>query len=192
MENLRTRVFLLVLALTASVLISCDGKPEKLAPEKEVGELSQPEAKKPPELVQQLQDVRYSQTKDGKLQWELAAKSVQQVMEGPTRMQDVKMTYYAADGKFTVLTADSGVYNSATNDAVLRGNIAVTTSDGSTVKTDALAWVQKAGVLRGKDNVTITRGRSVIRGNGFELSPEHETFKIYHVQGTIRGGDINP
>lgn len=172
--------------------VSCDRKPEKLVPEKETEELSRQAPEEPIGLAQQLQDVRYSQTKDGRLQWELTAKSVQQVMEGPTSMQNVTMTYHAADGKATVLTADSGAYDNASNNATLRGNILVKTSDGSSVRTDTLEWNQKAGVLKGAGDVTIAKGRTVVQGKGFELSPEIETFKIYHVQGTIHRGDINP
>ncbi|MBI5116255.1 LPS export ABC transporter periplasmic protein LptC [Candidatus Poribacteria bacterium] len=191
MNNLRATLFFLPLVLTLFVSVSCDRKPEKLVPEKETEELPR-QAEEPAGLAQQLQDVRYSQTKDGRLQWELTAKSVQQVIEGPTSMQNVTMTYYAADGKATVLTADSGAYDSASNNAALRGNILVKTSDGGSVRTDVLEWNQKAGVLRGLGEVTITKGHTVIQGKGFELSPELETFKMYHVKGTIHRGDVNP
>jgi LPS export ABC transporter protein LptC len=170
---------------------SCSKKPEKLVIEEESVGPKEKQAAQPAGLAQHLQDVRYSQSKGGRLQWELAAKSVEQAGDGPTRLEEVKATYYSDDGRVTVVTADSGMYNAATGNANLQGNVTVATSDGNRVTTDALVWNQAKELLKGEGVVTMSRGNSVIKGRGFELSPEAETFKIYKVEGTIHQGDMN-
>jgi LPS export ABC transporter protein LptC len=103
----------------------------------------------------------------------------------------VKLTYYAEDGRVVTLTADSGSYEDATRNVTLQGNVVVNTSDGNHVDTDAIAWNQKSGILKGKGEVRITRGDSIIRGKGFELSPENETVNIYNVTGIIHKKEMN-
>ena len=186
-----SRILFAVFSGLLLLSVSCSNKPEKLVIEEESVGPKEAHSAQPAELAQQLQDVRYSQSKGGRLQWELAAKSVEQMGDGPTSLKEVKITYYSDDGRVTAATADFGMYNAATGNAKLGGNVSVTTSDGNRVTTDALVWNQAEELLKGEGVVTMSRGNSVIKGRGFELSPEAETFKIYKVEGTIHQGDVN-
>ncbi|RJP73925.1 MAG: LPS export ABC transporter periplasmic protein LptC [Candidatus Abyssobacteria bacterium SURF_17] len=190
MKLLPRVLFVLCSGLLLSSL-SCSNKPEKLVIEENSAETEIEQSAQPDKLAQKLQDVRYSQSKGGKLQWEMAAESVEQEGDGPTRLSKVKITYYAENGRVTEATADSAMYNAATGNAKLRGNVVVTTSDGNRMTTDALAWNQAEEILRGEGVVTMSRGDSIIKGKGFELSPEAETFKIFKVEGTIHQGDMD-
>lgn len=182
----------LVGAVSLLALVSCSGKPDKLVPpEATAPSPAVEEAEEPVGLTQELRDVRYSQSKEGRLQWEMVASSVEQTAGGPTNLEDVKITYHSDDGRVVVLTADSALYEDATRNAVLRGNVVVTTSDGNSLRTDALTWNQQSELLEGEGYVTMTRGESVIKGRKFELSPEAETFRIFNVEGTIHQEDMN-
>ncbi|GAB4336834.1 MAG: hypothetical protein Kow0099_09980 [Candidatus Abyssubacteria bacterium] len=183
--------FLLACVLAVLVTSACSKEPEKLRPPKEELKTTQnPEKPKPALPAQQLSEVRYTQTKEGKLMWELVADSVEQALEGPTRLDDVKITYYSDEGRAVAVVADSGVYESQTGDILLRGNVVVTTSDGNRLHADSLAWNQRAETLTGKGGVTISTGTSVLKGTMFELKPSLETFQIYQVSGTIHQEDL--
>jgi LPS export ABC transporter protein LptC len=193
MVSFLSRTVSLLGAVSLLALVSCSSKPEKLVPPEDDARLSSvEEAERPVELVQELRDVRYSQSKEGGLQWEMVASSVEQTADGPTNLENVKITYYSDDGRVTVLTADSGLYEDSTRNAALRGNVVVMTSDGNSLRTDALTWNQQSELLEGEGYVTMTRGESVIKGRKFELSPEDETFRIYNVEGTVHQEDMNP
>lgn len=175
-----------------AVLVSCSDKPEKLAAAPDVETPEEIPAETRPQASQELQGVRYSHSKGGNLQWELEAKSVAQVLDGPTNLEEVKIIYYSDDGQVVVLVADSGEYEDSTRNATLIGNVVVTTSNGDSLKTDALEWNQQEERLRGEGDVTMRRGQSIINGSGFELFPEIETVTIFDVDGIIREGDVNP
>ena len=179
-----------IIGIAALACTACGGKPEKLVASPEAEKITESTVEESAEVAQELRDVRYSQSKGDKLLWELVAKSVEQMADGPTNLEDVQTTYYSEDDKVTVLTADSGLYDSATRNVILRGNVVVTTSDGNSLKTDVLTWNQEEDLLRGDGNVTINKGNSVIEGKGFELSPSLETIEIFEVGGTIHQGDM--
>jgi len=189
-----TRLFL-ILFLAVLSLISCSNKPEKLAPEADnnarTDEHIAGSTGESADITQELHGVKYSESKEGRLQWELVAESVRQSGDGPTDLEDVTITYYSDDGRITVLTADSGQYESVERNAVLRGNVIVKTSDGNSLMTEAIKWNQQAETLRSEDEVIMQRGGSMLKGSGFELSPYLETFRIYNVEGTIRQGDMD-
>jgi len=187
----RTLLLILLIGSVATfALAACSKKPEKLVAE---SEFEKPVKKADVPLAgfgQELQSVRYAHSKDDKLQWELIAKFVEQVEDGSANLEEVKITYYSDDGTITVLTADKGLYESATQNAMVHGNVIVTRSDGDRVNTDTLRWNQQEERLEGEGNVTITRRSTVIKGKGFELTPSRETFRILNVEGVIHKGDI--
>ena len=190
MKNLPPRLLLIFVAAVFA-LISCGGKPEKLTNGADGDDNRMESVGEAADIAQELRGVKYSESKEGRLQWELVAETVKQADEGPTDLEDVKITYYSDDGRVTVLTADTGRYEGAERNAVLRGNVVVRTSDGSSLMTEAIRWNQQAEMLKSEDDVIMRRGDSTIEGKGFELSPGLETFRIFNVGGTIRQGDVD-
>lgn len=179
--------------LALPLLVTCGRKPEKLSTDDGFGAepVEQADQAEPTKFTQELRDIKYTQSKDGRKQWELKATGVQQVLGGPAELQQITITYFGDDGKITTVTADAGSYDAATNNADLQGNVLVNTSDGAVVSTDALHWDQQTELLTGKGNVKINRQSSVIEGKGFELSPEVETFTVFEVTGILRKGDTD-
>jgi LPS export ABC transporter protein LptC len=190
MKVMLKRVLFSLCSTALFLTVSCNEAPEKLAIEPEVRTTDRNGDLPAADVAQQLHGVRYSASKGERLQWELVAKTVAQMEKGPTNLEEVEITYYSDDGKVTVLKADEAVYDAATRNATVRGNIVITRSDGSTLKTETLRWNQGEEKLRGEGRVTIAQGRTIIKGRGFELSPIHETFSIFEVEGIIHEDDI--
>jgi LPS export ABC transporter protein LptC len=185
------RYVVAAMVLAGFFQISCGSKPEKLVTDNG-GEGARPEpASALIEITQQLEDVRFSQSKGDRLLWKLEAKAVEQTADGPISLERVEITYYADDGRVTVLKADTGVYDGAGRNATLSGNVTVNTSDGGRVETSEIEWDQERELLTGEGEVTISRGASSITGTGFELHPTEETFKIHQVDGVIYKGDMD-
>ncbi len=182
---------ILVVGFAVTFAIACSNKPEKLVEQEDKILAGEKEPGKSEAFSQQLHGVKYTQSQDGKPQWDLVADSVNQAIDGPAKLKGVKITYYANDGKIIVLTADTGMYEASTRDVSLEGNVIVNTSDGNHLNTQALKWDQKSGTLKGEGDVTMTRGDSVLRGKGFDLSPKSETINIYEASGTVRQKEMN-
>lgn len=177
--------------LAAFISVSCGSKPERLVVETRAEGPEHEPASPLVEIAQQLEDVRFSQSRGDRLLWKLEAKAVEQVADGPMSLERVEITYYSDDGRVTILTADAGLYNDAGHSAALKGNVTVNTSDGGRVETAAIEWNQEEQTLTGEGEVTISRGASTITGTGFELYTSEETFRIYQVGGIIHKGDVN-
>jgi LPS export ABC transporter protein LptC len=196
---------LLLMAVAILAFVACGEKPGKLEPRQ--GEKKQPAQSSnsgdsianakdsgldlAQDLAQQLQDIKFSKSRGEKLQWKLEAKAVEQVAEGPITLESVKITYYSDEGKAMHLIADTGSYDASANDVTFQGNVVIRTSDGAVIETDAIRWDQELQALTGEGEVTILRGDSQINGRGFELLAEQESFKLHHVDGIIRKGDVN-
>lgn len=191
MNRFRRLLFMLII-VAALTPVSCGDKPEKLVAQQDAEKPGEQTAAPSVEIEQELQNVRFSHSKGDKLQWVLEARTVEQAADGPIHLKSVEITYYSDDGKITVVTADAGLYDGAGRNATLRGNVVVETSDGGHVETSAIHWNQDSQALTGEGDVTMSRGGSTIKGRGFELRPELETFRIYHVDdGIIDKGDMN-
>lgn len=190
--GLMNRFFRCIFALAVSMAIiqlSCSDKPDKLVVRVDDETSGQAETSPLSGVAQQLQDVTFSQSKGEKRLWKLEAKAVEQALDGPINLKNVEITYYSDDGRITVVTADTGIYDDAKHTARLEGNVKVRTSDGGSVNTTAVQWDQKKEVLTGDGHVTISKGNSTLSGTGFELRPAVESFKLYKVDGVLHKGD---
>ena len=186
-----SRYIIAAIVCVALFQVSCDYKPDKLSADAG-GEGTVPETASPLiEMAQQLENVRFSQSKGDRLLWKLEARAVEQAADGPIGLERVEITYYSDDNRVTVLTADAGVYDGAGRSAALSGNVTVNTSDGGRVETSDVKWDQERELLTGEGKVTISRGASSITGTGFELHPNEETFSIHQVGGVLFKGDTD-
>lgn len=190
MNSFSRFIFILVI-LVALSHVSCSDKPEKLVVRADAEKAEEDTTSPLIGVAQQLQDVTFSQSKGDKRLWKLEAKAVEQVADGPINLENVEITYYSDDGRVTVVTADTGLYDDTERNARLEGNVKVNTSDGGRVETTAIQWNQEAETLTGDGEVTISKGNSMLTGKGFELRPSVESFKIYQVDGVLHKGDAN-
>jgi LPS export ABC transporter protein LptC len=189
--NSFSRFIFMLAILVALGHVSCSDKPEKLVVRVDAEETEKDATSSPFGITQQLQDVRFTQSKGDKQLWKLEARAVEQVVDGPINLESVEITYYSDDGRVTVVTADTGLYDDKDRNARLEGNVKVNTSDGGRVETTAVQWNQETETLTGDGEVIISKGNSTLTGMGFELRPSLESFRIYQVGGVLHRGDAS-
>ncbi len=85
----------------------------------------------------------------------------------------------------SVLTADSGRVDDATNDLFAFGNVIVRSDSGVVLETEELIWNQAAKKITTEKFVTITSPTEQIQGYGFESDQSMKNYVIFRVSGRI-------
>ncbi|MFH1073999.1 MAG: LPS export ABC transporter periplasmic protein LptC [Candidatus Firestonebacteria bacterium] len=95
------------------------------------------------------------------------------------RFFNVKTRYYDKDKEIANLKSDTGVIQTDTNDIDVKGNVVMTTMDGSTLETSSLTWYSARSKLETNEYVKIVRGGNIMEGVGMEsdLMLENVTLK---------------
>ncbi len=124
----------------------------------------------------------YRQTKDGMVQWEVAAQKAE-VFEArhEVTLQDVQLRFFGHDGEEMVLHADEGMINTTTNDFELRNQkelIAIEFANGYTILTPHIHWVDANQEIRTPHPVTIQGNGLTITGIGLVGHLESEEFSV--------------
>jgi|GEM_PF-2089877 len=134
-------------------------------------------ARRPPEPARaaaqaadyRVNEIHISETLEGSLRWTLDADRAEVFdKEHRTVMEKVSIRVFSKDGEWTV-TADQGVLDNENRDVSLTGNVLVTSSDGLTLTTNALAWQNKERNLSTDDIVEIRREGTTIVGRGLDV-----------------------
>jgi LPS export ABC transporter protein LptC len=87
---------------------------------------------------------------------------------------------------FSTILADSGLIYEQTNNLTARGNVDMTTTDGTRLETEELRWDNKEGKILSELFVKITEEDNVITGVGLESDARLEHFEIKHqIQGRL-------
>jgi len=150
-------------------LSSC-GK-EKLEKPKVSGRKSFPE--------QAIENFTLTHTSQGEKKWELEADRAEiYKREGKTIVQKLKIKFYD-QGKITsVLIAREGELHSQSGDMEVRGDVVVTSEEGTTLKTESLKWDANRNKIVTDDLVRQEKGDTIITGQGLESDPELEKVVI--------------
>lgn len=131
----------------------------------------------------------YRQTKDGMVQWEVAAQKAQ-VFEAKHEaiLDEVQLRLFGQDGEEMMLEADEGMINTETNDFELRNRdelMAIEFANGYTILTPHIHWIDSTQEIRTPHPVTIQGNGLQITGVGFLGNIESEEFTLLdqvHVQ----------
>jgi LPS export ABC transporter protein LptC len=158
------------------------------------------EAKPGSAVVRQLADQVISnfsitETTRGRKEWVMEAQRAylyekRNVLEA----QNVKVTFFDDKGAVqSVLTAESGKLNRGTDDMEAAGNVVVTGSGGTQLKTESLTWTNATHKIASEDSVTIIRRKDILTGWGFEGDPDLGKFAIHrNMRATIRPDESAP
>jgi LPS export ABC transporter protein LptC len=93
--------------------------------------------------------------------------------------EDPVIYFFGEDGEISsVVNADKGEINQETRDLTAIGNVVVTSSDGYTLETESLVWLNRKGMIHTEDYVKFTKGNDVVEGYGFRGYPELKEFDI--------------
>jgi LPS export ABC transporter protein LptC len=92
---------------------------------------------------------------------------------------DPRIEFYNEDGTLaSVLLAKKGEYNQVTHDLTALGDVIVTSSEGYTLETESLVWVEKLEEIHTEDFVRFIKGEDVLTGYGFRSDPNLENVEI--------------
>jgi len=136
-----------------------------------------------------LEKVRFVEDKHGQKTWELEAKSVHQYQDQNMMvLEDVKVTFYAKEGRTFFLTGKQGkVYQNSKN-VELVGDVVLTSNDGYQLKTHSASYRHLEKIVSTPDPVEIEGEQIRLTGKGMLVNMEAKTIKILsQVKTQLRG-----
>jgi LPS export ABC transporter protein LptC len=138
----------------------------------------------------QLKKIRFVEDKQGQKTWELEAESVNQYQEQNMMvLENVKVTFYAKEGRIIYLTGKQGKVYQDSKNVDLSGDVVLTSSDGYQLKTDSASYRHSEKIVSTGDPVEIDGEQIRLTGKGMLVDVEAKTFKILsQVKTHLRGG----
>ncbi len=127
-----------------------------------------------------LQKVRYSNTKNGTLQWNLVANKVDYYNDqGIIRFSAPEMVFNGggSNGAYT-LKADTADYCKNSGDVKMIGNITASTASGLKITTGYVDYNAKKALISTNDHVRLTDGNFSVEGNGVEIMVNDKRLKV--------------
>ncbi len=133
---------------------------------------------------QKLEDFRLVVTEGGIKTWELEAHAAQ-IYEKikKTYIQDFKTSIYEEGKLASILSAQRGILDIATNNMKATGNVVVTSTKGSRLETEELYYLsseepEKIGKFVTEEFVKITEPDRITTGYGLKIDSDLENAKI--------------
>jgi LPS export ABC transporter protein LptC len=138
----------------------------------------------------QLKKIRFVEDKQGQKTWELEAESVNQYQgQNIMVLENVKVTFYAKEGRIIYLTGKQGKVYQDSKNVDLSGDVVLTSSDGYRLKTDSASYRHSEKIVSTGDPVEIDGEQIRLTGKGMLVDVEAKTFKILsQVKTHLRGG----
>jgi LPS export ABC transporter protein LptC len=126
-----------------------------------------------------MERVRFLEDKRGKKTWELEAKSVYQYQDQNLLvLEDVKVTFFAKEGRTFFLTGKQAKVYQDSKNVELTGDVVLTSSDGYRLKTHSASYCDSEKVVSTSDPVEIEGEQIRLTGKGMMVNTEENTFKI--------------
>ena len=99
--------------------------------------------------------------------------------------EGVKVDFYGEEGDLkSVLTSSEGKVFDERSDMVAIGNVIVKATNGTTLYTEELHWVNKEGKIISNVPVKITTERDTLFGDTFKSDPDLINYEITNAHGT--------
>jgi len=137
-----------------------------------------------------IEKIRFMEEKKGRKTWELEARSMQDYQD-QNRMvlEDVKLTFFAEDGKTFTVTGKEGTFHQDTKDMELRGDVVATSSDGYRLKTQKVNYHHRDKKIETPDVVELDGDSLWLKGRGMLVDVDARTVKLFHeVKTHWKGG----
>ena len=104
-------------------------------------------------------------------------------------LENVKVTFYAKEGRIIYLTGKQGKVYQDTKNVDLSGDVVLTSSDGYQLKTHSASYRHSEKIVSTGDPVEIDGEQIRLTGKGMLVDVEAKTFKILsQVKTHLRGG----
>ena len=102
----------------------------------------------------------------------------------------VRVQFYDLDGSPTsLLTSREAAVDETTNDLEARGNVVVTSVNGTRLYTEELYWDQKRQLIHTPAFVRIISPEERLQGVGMESDQKLKNYRIFRVTGETTGGE---
>lgn len=126
-----------------------------------------------------LSNVKYTCSRNGAPRWTLAAERAERDgSDGITRMERVRVVFYARDRGETVLTANYGEIYPDHSTVKVSGNVRVKRGDGGTLLTDFLEYSENTGLVVTDSAVHFRVQGLHIKGVGMRLDTDRHTVRL--------------
>jgi LPS export ABC transporter protein LptC len=103
-------------------------------------------------------------------------------------LEDVKVTFYAKEGRIIYLTGKQGKVYQDSKNVDLLGDVVLTSSDGYQLKTHSASYRHSDKIVSTPDPVEIDGEQIRLTGKGMLVDVEAKTFKILsQVKTQLRG-----
>jgi LPS export ABC transporter protein LptC len=103
-------------------------------------------------------------------------------------LEDVKVTFYAKEGRTFYLTGKQGKVHQDSKDVELTGDVVLTSNDGYQLKTQSVSYVHSEKIVSTPDPVEIDGEQIRLTGIGMRVDVETKTFKVLsQVKTQLRG-----
>ena len=107
------------------------------------------------------------------------------------RIYDVHVDFYEEGVYSSSLTSREGTVDLLRHNMKARGNVVlVSRKDGAVLKTEELNWDATGSKVYSDAACELTRGKSVLRGQGFTATPGLDSFSTHQLQGDIRENEM--
>ncbi len=128
-----------------------------------------------------IETIRFVEEKQGRKTWELEAKSMQHYQDQNLMiLDDVRLTFFAEDGRTFTLTGKQGKVHQETKDMELEGDVVATSSDGYRFKTHSIAYDNQKKKIQTPDMVELDGDQVWLKGRGMLVDVEARTVKVLH------------
>lgn len=128
---------------------------------------------------QRLEKIHFVEEKQGKKMWELEARTIHQYQaQNLLFLEEVKVVYYAKDGRSFTLTGDKGKVYQESKDMELTGNVVFTSSDGYRLKTHSISYKHSNKQVKTPDPIEFEGEQIHLTGKGMLIDMEEKTFKV--------------
>ncbi len=112
--------------------------------------------------------VHYSGTKDGRVEWELAADSAVRIKDEDAMVfSSVTVTFYPKTGEPYILKAREGRFMESKGEIHASGAVRVESKEGFTMETESVRYDIESKEITSKEKVSITSGMMDVEGRGF-------------------------
>ncbi|MCC6503118.1 MAG: LPS export ABC transporter periplasmic protein LptC [Deltaproteobacteria bacterium] len=138
----------------------------------------------------QIEKIRYSGTKAGRVEWELEADSARRSKDDDlTTLEKVTVTFFARDSTSHVLTADEGRFKEEAGEIEVSGNVVVRSSGGGfTIKTSSLTYFVNGRKITTEERVKMTSRGIDLEGTGLVVLVDSQSFRLLRkVKAVFRG-----
>jgi LPS export ABC transporter protein LptC len=103
-------------------------------------------------------------------------------------LEDVKVTFYAREGRIIYLTGKQGKVYQDSKNVDLSGDVVLTSSDGYQFKTHSASYRHSERIVSTSDSVEIDGEQIRLTGKGMLVDVEAKTFRILsQVKTQLRG-----